>query len=728
MQVFLSRYDRAITSLKANDPDVTTVLPDPGERSSDEAIRALLDDARRAMDERRQGEFQTSLNSIQELVTYAMDELDNRSHGWAPPGAQPEWPPLRELGRNLYPFREEILRQGSREYLFELLNFDYWLITTGLQRNCGELFSVALDGYRRNNQILSSIGGTDFQGITVDRFWQVADGLYLKTEPEEAFPFIREMIRHQERMLSDAMHADRSDDFTRLHRGLEKSFRFLRGKWEADNWQDPNSATLYRTLEQDYRIVLMGLSGRAAILAQDGKVAGMGPYAVAARRTYSNTDLLTNDLDQALRQEQQPRRSQWSEWEWQTEGEEDGRARFMFPEQYPFSFFSIRLMELVDDPIPTLNMHGNAKRVLDWFTNNSERLGRYVRPEADLAVELAQPNVNPEHDLDVERRRQIAIKVLERAVSNDEVQENLEIISRPLSDDRVSNFVSEVYATAFATDRVEPLFEQRNAFLYLSNESESIPEERGFHILEGKGFLTEMPEFSRTSYAPLEGDRWGLGISNDVIHLLCEALDDAPEIRALTDTPDAFLQAIDRVEEELNSGEMVIVLAGDWIDLEVELNQGLPEGYEPGWRLPDNERLAEMGRYRGHSILRGPRGSERRLYLVDPRNWGCLVRAQFENNQDLRVEVKPVSSDRAEKLLDANSSYFPDEPDGESKLRRLQTFVEIIVGARIEFRKNNGSRARQIINPAQNSDSNDAAQVVSGEAERTTTSIPALIP
>ena len=94
--IFVARLERAASSLEANEPDITTTFPDPGEGSDDEAVQGLLDAARRAMAERRRGELTESLDSIEELVEYAMDELEKREYVWGDPQAQPNWPPLRE--------------------------------------------------------------------------------------------------------------------------------------------------------------------------------------------------------------------------------------------------------------------------------------------------------------------------------------------------------------------------------------------------------------------------------------------------------------------------------------------------------------------------------------------------------------------------------------------------------------------------------------------------------
>ena len=89
-RIFVARQERAVSSLAANEPDLTTTLPDPGEGSADEAVQGLLDAARRAMAERRRDALKESFDSIKELVEHAMDELEQREYVWGDPQAQPQ--------------------------------------------------------------------------------------------------------------------------------------------------------------------------------------------------------------------------------------------------------------------------------------------------------------------------------------------------------------------------------------------------------------------------------------------------------------------------------------------------------------------------------------------------------------------------------------------------------------------------------------------------------------
>ena len=694
IQAFLRRARRALDAREADEPDLTVLFPDQGEGSADEAVRALLDDARRAMSERRHEELRRSLDSVRELVKYAMDEIKATDLQWSAPGSQPEWPPLRELSHNVYSFREDMIREGDREYILELLRFDYMLTTEGMRERCGELFTVGLTGYRWNYQIANRIGGGEFREILRDRFSLNAESFILDAEPVEAFPYARELVRHQERLLSDAMHSGQPSDYEQLHRGFQARLQAIRLHWRAADWPSSEASNLYQQLEREYRTALMGLAGRALFLAQANRIADVNPYLEVGRLAYSHLVPMADDLAPALLYDDSSGFSLWHQWE--TEGPVPYEVIEISTERYPLFFFTLRLMELSSDTMPTLDLHGRAQRALDWFINNSEAVGAYVRAELDLTLE---------------QRRGLAIGALRAAVRRDEVTEDYEIIGRELSETRVSGFKSDVYVAAFSGNSVERLFERAGVRLYLSGDADDDPEERVITQLVQKGFLTETPEAARSTYVPLNGDQWGRALSDDVLQRFCEALEGAPEIVAPLETPAALLQGIDRAIEELDASEhIVVVLAGNWFDLQVALGTGDTEGYEADWRLPESDQVGEIGRYRGHPILSSRDYKSRCVYVVDPAGWGHFVRAKTDGDQDLRVEIKPISIDRAHELLAADPDHLASQPDEESKLRKLQTYVEIVVGARTGFRVADTSRARRVAPLHQPNANNEASE------------------
>ena len=682
IQAFLRRARRALEAREAHEPDFSTSFPDQGEGSANEAVRALLDDARRAMSERRHEEFTRSLASIRELIKYAMDEIKTTDIRWSAPGGQPEWPPLRELSHNLYSFSEDVIREGDREYILELLSFDYWLTREGMRERCGELFTVGLNGYRWNYQIANRFGG-EFREMLRDRFSLNADGLILGAEPVDVLPYARELIRQQERLLSDAMHSDLPSDYGQLHRGFQDRLPAIRLNWEVDNWPPSESLERYQQLEQEYRIALMGLGGRALFLAQTNRLKDVNPYLDVGRLVYADLETLSDDLAPALLYGDSPGFSLWEEWEWETEGALPYQTISISTERYPLLFFALRLMELSSDATAALDLHGRAQRALDWFINNSEWVRPYVRVEFDLTLDQC---------------REFATEALQSAVRRDGVAEDYEIIGRELSETRVSALKSEMYTAAFSGNSVERLFKRAGAFLYLSKDATDAPEERVIAQPMHKGYLTDTPEGALTSYAPLRGDQWGRALSHDVLRRFCEVLEGAPEISASLETPAALLEAIDIAMEHLDASEhLLVVLAGNWSDLQVGLGTQNLEEYEAAWKLPEPDRVGEVGRYRGHPILSARDYKGRCLYVVDPTGWGHFVRAQVNDDQDVHVDISPISIDRAHELLSSNPDHFASEPDEESKLRKLQTYVEIMIGARTGFRVTDPSRSRRVV-------------------------------
>ena len=335
---------------------------------------------------------------------------------------------------------------------------------------------------------------------------------------------------------------------------------------------------------------------------------------------------------------------------------------------------------------PILELHGQAKRTLDWFNNNSELIRPYVLAESEPPLDW---------------RLELATEALRSAVRKDEILEDHEIIGRDISDTRLAALKSDIHTVAFSGNSVERVFKEAGAILNVSGDAKDAPEERGFAQLVPKGFLTDTPdtrEDATTDYHTLDGRSWGQDLSDDVHRRFCEVLEGAPEISSPLQTPDEFLRAVDRSMEELNgSGRVAVLLAGDWFSLQVALNTGDFKGYEVDWRLPQSERVGEIGRYRGHPILSIPDYEDRCLYVVEIAAWGQFLRAQFEAGQDLRIDVNTISADRAHELLAINPDHFPGEPDEESKLRKLQTHVEIVIGARTGFHLTDPSRAMRIV-------------------------------
>ena len=296
---------------------------------------------------------------------------------------------------------------------------------------------------------------------------------------------------------------------------------------------------------------------------------------------------------------------------------------------------------------------------------------------------------------------------------------DLETIRRHLSVDRVDAYESGVTSAMLKAASVERSFDQAGALLVLDASAADVPDERGFRTLLPKVCFVDGQEGDLTYTAPFDGGDLGRGLARDAVHLLCEAMGVAGEIAAASGIGGELLQAIDAALEDLApQGNVVVVLAGDWQNPLLDLHAMGNEEYEPYWGLSGVDASVDIGRYRRHPILRGPTSGESRVYVVDIGTWGRFVRAPFGDGRDVRVDVELISPERAEELLQANPERFPDQPDHESKKRKLQAHVEVAVGVRHGFRVGDATRARRIV-PSERSaeDDPDKSESVPGHGD-----------
>ena len=692
VSAFLLRTGGARDRRATEPSDFSALRPDRNEGSADEAVRALLDEARRAMSERRPEEFKRWLEFIWEQVKYAMDEIKRSGYRWSAPGGQPAWPPLGELSRNLDSLREAVIREGDREYLLALLRIDYRIASHGMRERCGEMFTVGLTGYRANYRIANRIGSGEFRGLIRDSFSLNLQTLSFGGDPAEIVPYAREIIRHQERILSDAMHSDQSSDYEQLDREFRAVRNASRLSWRLEEWPSSQLWELFEGFEQEYRIALMGLAGRAIVLAESNRLDDVKPFLNIARQACANLGQQADDIVPALSYDDNQYSSLWQEWE--GENAVSYEVTSIFAERYPLIFFTLRIMELAAESMPDLDFRGRSQRILDWFSNNAESLESYVHADPPLSAL---------------QRREFAQNALHAAVRRDKVAEDYEIIARELSSARVRDFKSEVCAAAISSNSVERVFDESGSRLYLREDDSDAPQERGIRQLRYKGYLTDSPDGALIGYVPLNGGQFGVDLSQDLIRRFCEELAGAPVRKTRLDTPTEFLQEIDRAIDELGDPEhLAIVLAGDWSHLQVRLRIEDPDEYEASWKLPNSDRMGVRGRYRGYPILSARGQRDQCVYVVNLSGWGQFVRARTHGDEDLRIEIKPISGNRALELLKANPDHFASEPDEESKLRRLQAHVEIVVGARTGFRVADPARARQLV-PIELPDVNDEA-------------------
>lgn len=686
VNAYLLRTDRVTDS---DEPSVGDVLGrDPDEGSADDAIVAILDDALRAVGDRRSGEFEAALESLKNLTEYAMSEIEARGRHWGPPGSPPRWPPAYELHRRLYVFREELLDRGGREHALALRSLDYWFMSRGIQHGCGELFTIGLDGNAWNYEISVSRSRSELIQLFVDTTWtsvrgatidfsRLLDGPNTGVSAERLFPYMERLVHHNERLLAAAMRSGRPDDFRHFVRGFEGLLRHLYFTWREDIYPPSRSEVLYESIDEIRRVVLIGLAGRAILLAGQGQLIEVEPYVEIARDAEPNLRELADDIASALDAAHEDS-FLWDHWE--TEKLGDLESGWINARQYPLAFFVVRLLELATTSTSAVNLHGRAREVLDWF---------------DAHVDGLEPYASGQR-VDGGRSRELGRAALELAVRTDEITEMENAIARDIDDNRVAQFVADVYASRFSFARVDQLFARYDAQVYVRSDHALAPPERGNQRFLQRAAFTATP-----GWAPYMVHSIGPGLEDDVVRRLEGALVASPTVYADLGDAQAVLSAIDRAVHSMAPKQQVLVLLlGDFHDVVVQLSVRPPAEYVPHWSLPEENELKSCdieGTYRGYPVLRHHSDGAPRLYIVEPRAWGCVVRGQVEGETDLRVEIEPITVERARELLASSPQLVQDEPDDIAKVRRLRSLVLSRIYERVGFLVRDPSRARRVL-------------------------------
>ena len=657
------------------------LLPGSSDESAHEAVRSLLGEARRAIDERRQADLARVLEFLRGLIIDAMDEVQRHADwkSWEPPGSRAAWPPLRELRQHSRSFRDHLIRHGSQDDLAELTTLDLRLARMGVERRCGELFTESLLGYRTSYRIASRLGSGDTRRHLCERAWLVLRDTFVGEGVEE-LPYLREVARHQAELLYYAMEGGYRDDFSDIRDGCAGMLRNIGQRAEMKSPSSQGFPTWLADAEQDGRVALMEAGGTAMLLARAQRIDDPQPYLDTARTDYGALDLLAEDVGRAIEiHDSNP--FFWTDIldtpsvaiEW-TPGT---------PTNPALALFALRLLELVTDSAPDLDLKGAGWRVSRWFEGNVAWVEQYAKAEPHLSTD---------------RRRELARKALRGAVRRDEVAEEVELAGRELSPARIGVFTADVYASVFTLNTIERLFTRSGAFRYVTVSDEDPPLRDASQFLS-KGFLSEQSPQARSHYVGLDGVPWGSSLARDTIARLGEALEDAPTLNASVDSAVELLGAIEQARSSLNArAAVVVLLRGDWSRILVELDRIRADGYESP---PLTRRGAawdgERGRYHGDPIVVDYSDAERRLYVVEPGPWGVFARAQAGEGQDLLVEVDAIDAERAREMLADNPELLPDLPDVASKLLRMQTFVRVRVAQRSGFRVADPLHARRVV-------------------------------
>ena len=247
----------------------------------------------------------------------------------------------------------------------------------GVERRRGELFTEGAIGYTNNYRIVGRVGSEEYRRDLHGVAWLGVRDAIADLKESDNTPYITELIRCQESVLSSALHDDRGQDFTALVGGFSGMFENLRELWRLGIRSGPDNASVER-LERTMRVGLMGLAGRAMVLAEEGQLRDPQPYIEVARSQCPNLERLASDSAVIHTLDAQGTFS-WLTWE--SEGLGVQIIDTTEAERYPLAFASLRLLELAQDPMPTLDLEGAAQRVFDGYQSLATLVDSYLRPE-----------------------------------------------------------------------------------------------------------------------------------------------------------------------------------------------------------------------------------------------------------------------------------------------------------------------------------------------------------
>ena len=220
--------------------------------------------------------------------------------------------------------------------------------------------------------------------------------------------------------------------------------------------------------------------------------------------------------------------------------------------------------------------------------------------------------------------------------------------------------LADVYATVFSANTIERLFASAGAFLYLPEESRVHVADLGSRELLLKGPFTDAP-----SWAPFAVFPHGRSADSVMARRLAELLDEGPSLVAPLDSPEELLSSRRPSARAYRATRQSCSYCSSGLGgISSSRSRCGPQTDTcAGGRSRKPARWARRHATERTSMIWVLGGNGKMLYVVEPGGWGCVLRAQFDGDRDLRVSGRnELTAAGARELLDANSDYIPQEP------------------------------------------------------------------
>lgn len=652
---------------------------EPEEDEANEAARRLLEDAANAFRNQHFSMYQDAFAATQKLVEVAKDRLEELDVQFTDPGAgQAHWPPLPQIERQMHFLRRQVFAGGWSDYASAVAAFDYWLVNRGAGWRVGEMYELGLRGMRNSYVQAAEAGNVRVIEALLPRTWRHLRGpmwdellICAANQGDEAHArchayLLRTMIQLDE-LLNAALEVDRSSDFAELVEGFETLIKSA--SYTFHNAYEGPEADLIEWLRLEYRISLMAVGGRVVLLHKERRLVSAAPYLDRLRQKLARLSDLTDPIAHVL-DDREERQSLWMTWE--TEHQPEMEASFIMPERYILTYFAVRALELLASDSAPLMLKGNAKRVREFIEGQLESVRPYI---------LLEPEQRFDDQADT------LANMLRESEAEDERSDDEDMASSPLDPVKMATYIADVYAARRDASALETVFADADAFKLVTLPDDADPQPRGFSRLTFRAPFTDRPDWHHGP-VDLVGNDW----ERDLLRTLEVALRETP-VRDVGSAPSAetFRTAIDEAIEDLAGSQPVLVAIGRhlwqlWHELTVSAV------FVPSWQTGERTMFVE-GAYRGWPVLVYPDNRSLRVAVIDRASWGCMVRAPYRN-QEIITEIEEIDRDRADEILKKKPGILPEQPDDESKIRKLQTQVFVSHWERAWFIVRDPLRAR----------------------------------
>ncbi len=629
------------------------------ESAAREAIEQLFGDAHQAYERRELGAFKSSIGTLQRTIEHSVDLLGSTQ-------VQPFGlvAPLYVVRSELPTLRVAVYKNGMSEFVEALIGLDHWLVDKGTDRETDALFELGIEGFSHSHLLALRGSDSPLKSVLRARRWRfVGDAITLQM-PES---YQAHILSLQLDYLEHELQAGTPRDFKLTYNELQEILRLLPASAESVAERDSASA-LNRDLQRKNRIALMSVLGLGVVDRLEMGTERLQGYLDVGREV-TGWSTLMEDLNASLI-ERSVISSRWRRWEMRDSV--NFEVQWINPEVYPISFVALRSLELVETATPGVFFGSRTPHASQQLVATSQNLTDLVR---------ATPDWSPKQRFDELQ------SILTQAVSAQEKRSREEIARLPILPERRDEFVAEVLAERVRNSTLERLWRDVGKWIYAEvNSSEPATSQIS-------AYVPRAPFTATSNWAPISARTLPISLERSLGNELLANLHDLPTIPedSAATVENDIAAAIKSSLAEIG-GLPLVILAGDWNDLVIQLEVESPEGWR-GTNSGEELQTFQVGWFDDAPVVM-IRATDREIFVVDRSTWGTVLRAPVDG-EDLHVSLEAITPEMAAEII-ARESNMPNA-EREEATNMLISVVSIAVSEKVGFHVKDASRALRVV-------------------------------